>query len=325
MTIRSMFCFRTFLPIVYSLVLSLPAPLVYSASQAQSIKSGVTPSVAPQPLVLSQSPKEYPQPIKTMLSRGKNVSVIDSFAVEGSDLTGWVMASGNDRRIYYVTKDGNYAILGLMFDGELNNVTVNQGKRYPLHIDNAATPLAAPVVTEAQPERAVNKATKSIERGADIERAFLTARSAVYSHSEGTGRDIYIVYDPACPYCHQIWRDTRGALGSVNIHWIPIAKVSKNSGPLAESLMASADRSKALELATEKQLQPAATVSSKVEMILSRNATILDIAKKKNVPFMLFMNQGKPASFLGLPDANMLSRILNDQVIPDSHGNQSVK
>lgn len=257
------------------------------------VKKAPESSGAPAPHAagsVAPGEQKLPAPIATMLARGQNVKIVNSFAVPGTTMTGWVMVAGPYKRIYYTPADGSVAVLGLMFDADLNNVTIQ-------HTANA--------------EALVN-AVVPFETGASVTKALEAAKKAPASHSEGRGREIYVVYDPACPHCHDLWRETRGSLGRVHITWLPVAKVSSSSAGLAQALLSSQDRAAAMQKAVEKKLDPAQVVAPSTQQILQANAALLDIAGKKNVPMILFVDKGVPTLVLGTPKADVLKRIVGE-------------
>lgn len=241
--------------------------------------------------VLAQSRESaYPEPIAKMVARGKGVVVLDNFKVDGTELTAWIVKSGAERRIFYVPASGAVAILGLVFDKDLNNVTTEHALRYtsPAAIAAGSGPATAPAT-----------AMEGFETGPLMQVAFSQLVNARASHVEGGGKDVYVVYDPGCPSCHNLWKASRGLLGQLRIHWVPIASVTQKSANLAENILTAMEPEKAFAAAAVKRLAPADSVSPAVASVLSRNATILQAAGKKNVPFIVFDRSGKAYGHVG--------------------------
>lgn len=78
----------------------------------------------------TQLGKQIPSVIQKMLKDGKRTRLINTFDA-GSGMSGYVLSAGNgEKRIFYVTPDKKKAILGLMFDEELNNVTAEHQSKF---------------------------------------------------------------------------------------------------------------------------------------------------------------------------------------------------
>jgi hypothetical protein len=285
---------------------------LHAASPAP-MNSQVLPLAPPASLLKVQGPSlpqgyPVPLPIAEMIKRGKNVSVFDSFEVEGSDLTGWIMLSGSERRIYYVPKNGKFALLGLLFDAELNNTTATHALRLPDKLVNEKSAISPSSTVAAPNLQAPLMAGFESDQLSQFTLGQLA--TADTTHVEGFGRDVFIIYDPACIHCHKFWRDTRGLLNKIRIHWVPIAKVSATSSFIAQSIFSSSNRAAALEAAANQKLSPAAAVTHQVDVMLKKNALILDASGKKNVPYIVFAAGGKAYSYLGAPNPAALSLIV---------------
>ena len=71
-----------------------------------------------------------PPPIAEMIRKGRGVKFQDKFNLPGG-MTGYAMSSSTgERRIYYVTPDKKHAILGIMFDSSLKNITADHQLTY---------------------------------------------------------------------------------------------------------------------------------------------------------------------------------------------------
>jgi thiol:disulfide interchange protein DsbG len=236
-----------------------------------------------------------PPPISAMLAQGRGVTVLDSFKVDGTDLTAWIVKSGGEKRIFYVPASGSIAILGLAFDSSLNNITTEHALRY----------------SSREPEPANTKLAgmRGLESDQLTQMAYAQMAVADSSHVEGTGRDIYVIYDPGCSSCHRFWNQSRQFLSQLRVHWIPIAKVTQASPQLAESILGAADPATAFAAAANRRLAPAPTVSERTASILKKNLQILEAAGKKNVPYVVFASGGRAYGYVGAPPVETLKAI----------------
>lgn len=273
--------------------------LAFSGGSAFA-SSAVKTKVAP---VAQVQEAKIPKPIAKMLADGRDVKILDSFRVEGTDLTAWIVVAEKERRIFYVPADGNVAILGLVFDENLNNVTTEHALAYSEGKKDAKRDIVPP-------------RELGFESGPEVQLTLAQLATANASHVEGEGRDVYVIYDPACVHCHRVWHDTRKMLDRVRLHWIPIAKVSPHSAQLADSILGAVDAPAAFAAAANKRLAMSATVSHRTQSILKKNSSILEASGKKNVPYLTFTLDGKVYSYLGAPNEAALAVIGGDAVTP---------
>jgi thiol:disulfide interchange protein DsbG len=288
---------------------------------------------------LASKSQSIPSPIQAMLNRGRSVQIIDKFPVAGTSLTAWVLASGSDRRIYYVPVEGTTAILGIAFDADLNNLTnqhavralrANSGEKSPQSRDNnRISDFGATVITPSTAKIApipISTASPSVHSSsvapiataitADsfnttpaVTAVLAAAPEAAAIYVEGTGRDVYIIFDPACPYCHRVWNDTRGMLSKMRIHWLPIDRLTADSAGLGEAIFSMTDRGKAMMLSAQNKLPKSPVVSIAMKKALDVNSKLLDRSEQTRVPFIVFSDNGVARAFIGAPNAAVMKKI----------------
>ena len=242
---------------------------------------------------------QLPPPIATMLKKGSDAKIIETFKVPGTDITAWVIGAQGERRIFYVPASNTVAILGLVFDENLVNLTEAHAKKAR----------EVPVAT-ASPDQAANHLPRGFFSDATTKMTLGQLAVADAALVEGVGRDVYVIYDPACRFCHQFWRDTRHSLNRVRIHWIPVAKVAKNSAFLADAIIGAVNPSSAMAAASDGRLQPSQVLTQRSQLMLDKNAMILEASGKSNVPYIAFADKGRVYGYLGAPNAEALSVIL---------------
>jgi thiol:disulfide interchange protein DsbG len=280
----------------------------------------------------------YPAVIASMIAKGKNVSVLDVFEATGGLVGFVVIADGSQSRIYYVTQDGGTAIYGLAFDASLNNLTskhlasftnplrpkASVGTLAPVESPaNAATSAPAPVTSKKDAKsleedlwslpsgaKPAGSVTPAAPQKADMGVPLNMAMKARGAFVEGRGLPVYIVFDPACPYCHKTHRDTRQLLGQLEIHWIPVGALGPRSILLAETFLRSKNKAQAMELAMNNELKPADFSTPEVNQLHNENASILSAANVSNVPLILFSEKGVARHMLGAPNAAQLKELI---------------
>lgn len=126
---------------------------------------------------------------------------------------------------------------------------------------------------------------------------------------EGSGLPVFIVFDPACTFCHKTWRDTRALLGQLQIHWIPVGALGERSKLLAETFLRSTNKQTAMVALAQGKMPAAVAVTPEAASVLDENARILDVANVSNVPLLLYVDQGRVRSMVGAPSPAQLTEL----------------
>lgn len=270
----------------------VPILLVASAAFAAAPALAQKPE-KPGSVKSAAADKPLPQPIQAMITHGKDVKVLARFPAPGG-MTGYLMsAKGGERRIYYVTAEGTHAVLGLMLDQNLNNLTVS-------HLEQLGE--------TAPPAGTAGAATKTAE-AAHLDQMLALAARAPGAWTEGSGQDVFVFFDPACPFCHELYRETRPYLAHLRLHWIPVATVSNQSAGLAEVFLSSQDKASTMELLTRRAVSPAPRVSGGVAAVLSENKALMNAAGSTQVPTLLFSDGAQTRRIVGKPPVPMIEAI----------------
>lgn len=243
--------------------------------------------------------KVLPAPIQSMLKHGKGVQVLASFPAEGG-MTGYLMAAqGGERRIYYVPQNGKVALLGLMLDDDLNNLTAR-------HLDDLGETKGMEPAVDAKDAAALAEKERKAAEAANLQRVLLLAAKAPGTWSEGRGLDVFVFYDPACPFCHGLYRESRAFTDKLRLHWIPVAVVSPDSPGLADAFLATADKKQGMEQLVARQLPPSRNISTQTSRVLQENHNLLNLAGSTRVPTLLFWDGQQTRRIIGKPDAGLL-------------------
>lgn len=306
-----------------------PAKPVHGAAKVSQPASKTSDALA---WIEKAKTGHFPPPIASTVARGKGVRVQDVFAAPGGLVGYVVMASSGEQRIYYVTPDGTTAIYGLAFDHKLINLTAQHLASYtnalspssgvgtlaPAQPQQQAAQLAhQPIAAQQVPQtqQATRVAQASNQIGAldqVLAPAWNLITQAQGGFVEGRGLDVYIVFDPACPFCHKTWSITRPLLDRLRIHWVPVAELGENSRRLAHSFIALPESSRPAAMAAlvEKRFQADAQYTTQASSILASNGAILASASVKNVPLLMFMDRGRIQTMVGAPSPKQLQDLL---------------
>ena len=219
----------------------------------------------------SASSGSVPAPIAQMMKQGNGVRFQDKFDAPGG-LTGYVLSAANgERRIYYVTPDGNYAILGIMVDARLNSVTAQHQKTYMNVLEFIDGP---------------NPGAKS-DQGSPLDRA--TRHRGAFTEGMGPA-ELFLVFDGSCSACAQVYRETRPYLNRIQIHWLPVAINNDESSQWLEAFVASADKAGVLAAMFSDKTAPRSTKTAEGGRVQEESLAILKAAGGMTLPLALYLD-----------------------------------
>ncbi|HED19839.1 MAG TPA: thioredoxin [Gammaproteobacteria bacterium] len=139
---------------------------------------------------------------------------------------------------------------------------------------------------------------------------------------EGKGPHVvYIFFDPDCPYCHQIYVDTRDWIkrDAMEFRWIPVGVLTVTSPGKAAAILAAKDPLKAFYQNEEHfargegggGIDEALVMEDKTKKALDMNASLLRLSGFDAVPTLLFRaDNGEAVVIRGAPPGDKLKQIL---------------
>lgn len=218
----------------------------------------------------------------------QGVKVVQSFS-SASGLRAIVADNGAEKRLFYITPDGKSLIVGMVFDAQGNNIT--SGDMSKAGVSDVG---GAKVMGDAQLQALWDRAEKRrwIQEGK-------------------SGKVVYAIFDPNCPYCHRLWGTLRAAVqaGKVQVRWLPVAILKDNSKGLGAAIYSASNPSEALAKMVNRQLQPVA-VSDRDNRDLALNLLLLRDTGYTGVPALMFKRGNKIVSMMGAPDDRELAALL---------------
>jgi thiol:disulfide interchange protein DsbG len=146
--------------------------------------------------------------------------------------------------------------------------------------DTAAAP-AAPVATAkpAQPYEAVAAQGKGFTVGA------LMAANTVY-----------VLFDPQCPHCGQLWEASLPLHSKAKFVWIPVAIMNGKSAPQGAALLTASNPTEAMS-AHEKSIlagsggtSASASLAPEIEQAIKGNTALFNSLGADSVPYILAKN-----------------------------------
>ncbi|CAJ4333239.1 Thiol:disulfide interchange protein DsbG precursor [Burkholderia pseudomallei] len=212
-----------------------------------------------------------------------------------SGLKAIVAENGKDRRLFYASPDGKSLIVGTVFDAKGVNVTSTDLARAGLVAsgDAAPAPNALPGAIRELPSALWDRAAK------------------LRWFEEGKGDNVmYVIFDPNCPYCRQLWSALRPAVqsGKARVRWLPVAILADSSKGLAAALYASKSPAESMQQLENHMLSPVAP-SKETSLATAYNLLLLRDVGFTSVPTILFRRAGKSLAMTGEPDQSQLASL----------------
>lgn len=166
----------------------------------------------------------------------KGGKVVDTFKNEAG-FSAMVVESAGQRRIFYVTPDGGYLFSGSIYDAAGRNLSREDLARAGIGGEAAQSPSAAQTPASAKADE------DGLLSGSAAVQQFAAAESLAWiEEGSASAKNVaYIVFDAKCPYCHEMYRNTRSLVsdGSMRIRWIPVGLLHPESGPLGMGVLES--------------------------------------------------------------------------------------
>lgn len=259
--------------------------------------------------------KDVPAAIQKMI-KDNGVTVIDTFKGAGG-LTTYVMeAEPGDRRMFYVLPGGKQVALGIVFNENLDNLSTADVKRmHEAKGKPGAKPTAAPTAPVAAAGAPFAVPPASVANMPSHQASLNDAHARMVklddvAFVEGRGADVYIVFDPSCPYCHRLYKDTRDLLGKLRLHWVPVANISQNSWGLMQALYESKNMSNTMaEIADKKASASMNPPGEKARRAHNEANIVLAAAGSTGVPILLYVNNGVVQHYIGAPKKEQLDAL----------------
>ncbi|MGZ1522169.1 thiol:disulfide interchange protein DsbG [Xanthomonas citri] len=260
-----------------ALFLALSACGGQKAPQAQAHAKAANPAKAEAAV---KNGAMVPTPAEQFLI-GQGAKITKAFISE-SGLKAVVADNGRTKQLFYIAPNGKYLMSGTVYDSVGGNVTSNDVAR------------------------------GGIEDGGKAEALSAQARDALWQQAEklnwiaeGEGdRVAYVIFDPSCPYCHQLWTKLLIEAGKVRtqVRWIPVAILAENSKNLAAAIYQSKDASDALHAMGDRTLTPV-SVREETMRKLEGNLNLLRTSGYTGVPTILYHDDdGVQITMNGLQD-----------------------
>lgn len=193
------------------------------------------------------------------------------------------------KRVFYESNDGKYLFYGMLYDQKGVNLTTLDVARLT---GNAGAVTAPPQGTLDQGESIVGK-------------GLLDQASKTHFIKEGSGQVVYVVFDPNCPYCKELYAKTRA--GDVEIRWVPVGALTMPGGS-SQQKVAEFFRSKRIDAIPSLN---GVTPTQKENEMMQLNLEMLAASQANQVPLVLWQDSKSKEIHLikGLPSDKKINQI----------------
>ncbi|WP_303749387.1 thiol:disulfide interchange protein DsbG [Stenotrophomonas pigmentata] len=248
-------------------------PLACAQTPAPPAATAAKPAAANEPAV-----------VKTLRSQG--VEFMGTFETPVG-LTGYAGVAGQRPLGVYVSKDGEYAVVGTLVNAKGEDVSAAKLKE---------------LVTGPMGQQAWAK---------------VEASHWVRDGKADAPRVIYSFSDPNCPYCNRFWEAAQPwvAAGKVQIRQILVGVIREDSANKAAAILGAASPEQAL-IQNERDfakggIKPLATVPAAVQAKLSANEALMLDLGFQGTPGILFKDaDGTVQMRSGMPQGDDMQTVL---------------
>lgn len=244
--------------------MALGALLTFAAGLA----AAATPTAAERHLMASGS---------RIVQRFKSVGGLDAVVAD----------NGKEKRLFYVTPDGQALIAGLVFDAQGRNVTTSDLSRAGVaNTVNTVSPAVAGKVWQQ-------------------------AQNLLSIRDGQSGPVLYAFVDPTCTYCHQLMRKVRPHIqaGRLQVRWLPLALLSRSSYGLAEAMYRGGPPASSLARLVENRLDPMPE-TPQIRARLARNLEVMRATGHTAVPGLVYRVGNRIVVSTGVPTDSEIAAML---------------
>ncbi|WP_269790530.1 thiol:disulfide interchange protein DsbG [Stenotrophomonas sp. Iso1] len=253
------------------------------ARDGEQAKPAPAAATAAAPAAKPADPNE-PAVVKTLRSQG--VEFMGTFETPVG-LTGYAGVAGQRPLAVYVSKDGQYAVVGTLVNAKGEDASADKLKEL------VSGPMGAQAWTKVE------------------------ASHWVADGKADAPRIIYAFSDPNCPYCNHFWEAARPWVesGKVQIREILVGVIREDSANKAAAILGAASPEAAL-LENERNfakggIKPLATVPADVQAKLRSNEMLMLELGFQGTPGILFKDaDGTVQMRSGMPQGNDLQTVL---------------
>lgn len=224
------------------------------------------------------TPTKLPAALQELVSNGR-VEVLQQFATEVPNLTGYVVKHGGKAEIIYGIDD--HLIVGQLISAQGTDLTASYGSQYLPKPDYAAA------------VKALNAAGHLVSEGA------------------AKAPTLYAIVDPDCIFCHHLFDATRApvAAGTLRMEWVVVGFLKSSSAGRAAAILDASDPLAALkknyenfDAPHEEGGTPPTKPDAATLALLKTHLKVMNDVEGNGTPTLLYKGaNGKWAAHIGFP------------------------
>ncbi len=267
-----------------SMLLLMAATALVPAACAREAEPAKAPAADTKPAAAKTADANEPAVVKTLRSQG--VEFMGTFETPVG-LTGYAGMAGQRPLGVYVSKDGEYAVVGTLVNAKGEDVSAAKLKEL------VSGPMGAQAWSKVETSHWV------VDGKADAPRV------------------IYAFSDPNCPYCNQFWQAARPWVdsGKVQIRQILVGVIREDSANKAAAILGAASPEKALHENESNfakgGIKPLAKIPADTEAKLRANEMLMLDVGFQGTPGILFKDaDGSVQMRSGMPQGKDLEAVL---------------
>lgn len=237
------------------------------------------------------------QTVKPEFFEKAGIKVVSS-QVGPSGLTVWRVEKAGTQTVFYTTSDGKTLMSGVLWDAKTG-----------ANLSDAFIPDAAAKKSQSGIPDAIR----------DID--------TLVGFKEGKGpaaRTLFIMFDPRCPHCHNVFKKTRAFVSSGGtIKWIPLTILGRKEegAKLVADILQSGSSQKVFAeiMSGSRRIGSTSPNQGTLKAIVENEAYFFSAfdahpdAGTAGVPVAFFMQRdGRPQMVAGIDDDALLSQIMKD-------------
>ena len=129
---------------------------------------------------------------------------------------------------------------------------------------------------------------------------------------------VYVLFDPQCPHCGHLWKQSQPLLKKVKFVWIPVAFINPKSAPQGAALLTAANPGELMStheaslLAGSGGIAASANPPADIEAAIKSNTQLLNSMGVESVPFIIAkqVQTGQVVTNTGTLETFALARFL---------------
>lgn len=273
----------------------------------------VGPVAFAQAKVVSTTPVVVPAGVITPPFFDKQGIVVTGYKKGVAGLNVWQVQKGTTKTVFYTSADNKVLMSGVLWEADTG---INISDKY------ISNDMVVPSASVAVPAGAVPASAPTAMKS-----LALSGVAQLTGIKEGSGsvdRTLFVMFDPRCPYCHNVFKKTRQFVASGGtIKWIPttilgdksngvklVADIMQASNPIGAMAKAMTGSGGQIGSTTPNSATAKAVADNEAYFFAAFESNAG--AGQAGVPVAFFQTATGPQMVSGIDDDALLKRIFTD-------------